>query len=73
MADLFDLSGKTSLVVGGQGRVTNIVSKMAYVRAMPAAVKSRSLKRDNTRLKQVVAELSLQVHMLKKTAIPGLG
>ena len=31
-----------------------------------------SLKRENTRLKQVVAELSLQVHVLKKTAIPDL-
>ena len=31
-----------------------------------------SLKRENTRLKQVVAELSLQVHILKKTAVPDL-
>ena len=31
------------------------------------------LKRDNERLKQIVAELSLEVHLLKKTAIPGLG
>jgi transposase len=31
------------------------------------------LKRENARLKQLVAELSLQVHVLKKTAIPGLG
>ena len=30
------------------------------------------LKRENARLKQLVAELSLQVHVLKKTAIPGL-
>jgi len=30
------------------------------------------LKRDNMRLKQLVAELSLQVHVLKKTAVPGL-
>jgi transposase len=30
------------------------------------------IKRDNARLKQLVAELSLQVHVLKKTAIPGL-
>ena len=30
------------------------------------------LKRDNARLKQLVAELSLQVHVLKKTAVPGL-
>jgi transposase len=32
----------------------------------------QELKRDNTRLKQLVAELSLQVHVLKKTAIPDL-
>ena len=32
----------------------------------------QELKRDNVRLKQVVAELSLQVHVLKKTSIPGL-
>jgi len=31
-----------------------------------------ALKRENTRLKQLVAELSLQVHVLKKTAAPGL-
>jgi len=32
----------------------------------------QDLKRENARLKQLVAELSLQVHVLKKTAIPGL-
>jgi transposase len=32
----------------------------------------QELKRENARLKQLVAELSLQVHVLKKTAIPGL-
>ena len=32
----------------------------------------QDLKRENTRLKQLVAELSLQVHVLKKTAVPGL-
>jgi len=31
-----------------------------------------AFKRDNERLRQVVAELSLQVHVLKKTAVPGL-
>ena len=31
-----------------------------------------SLKRENLGLKQLVAELSLQVHVLKKTVIPGL-
>jgi transposase len=32
----------------------------------------QELKRENARLKQLVAELSLQVHVLKKTAIPGI-
>jgi len=32
----------------------------------------QELKRENARLKQLVAELSLQVHVLKKTVIPGL-
>ncbi len=32
----------------------------------------KELKRDNERLKQLVAELSLQVHVLKKTALPEL-
>jgi transposase len=30
------------------------------------------VKRENARLKQLVAELSLQVHVLKKTAVPNL-
>jgi transposase len=32
----------------------------------------QDIKRENARLMQLVAELSLQVHVLKKTAIPGL-
>ena len=32
----------------------------------------QEMKRENARLKQVVAELSLQVYVLKKTAIPYL-
>ena len=32
----------------------------------------QELKRENSRLKTLVAELSLQVHVLKKTAVPGL-
>ena len=32
----------------------------------------QELKRECVRLKQLVAELSLQVHVLKKTAIPDL-
>jgi len=31
-----------------------------------------ALKRERDQLKQLVAELSLQVHILKKTAVPGL-
>jgi transposase len=31
------------------------------------------VKRENERLKQLVADLSLKVHILKKTEIPGLG
>ena len=31
------------------------------------------VKRENERLKQLVADLSLKVHVLKKTEIPGLG
>ena len=30
------------------------------------------LRRENERLKQLVADLSLQVHILKKTEVPGL-
>jgi len=32
----------------------------------------QDIKRENARLKTLVAELSLEVHVLKKTAIPGL-
>ncbi len=32
----------------------------------------QEIKRENDRLKTLVAELSLQVHILKKTAAPGL-
>lgn len=31
-----------------------------------------ALRRENERLKQLVAELSLQVHLLKKTVVPRL-
>jgi len=31
-----------------------------------------SIRRENERLKQLVADLSLQVHILKKTEVPGL-
>ena len=36
------------------------------------SVEVQELKRENARLKQLVAELSLQVHVLKKTAMPDL-
>ena len=32
----------------------------------------QEIKRENARLKQLVAELSLQVHVIKKTSIPGM-
>ena len=32
----------------------------------------QELKRENARLKQLVAELSLQVHVMGKTVVPGL-
>jgi len=32
----------------------------------------QDVKRENARMKQLVAELSPQIHVLKKTAIPGL-
>ena len=32
----------------------------------------QELRSDNAKLKQLVAELSLQLHMLKKAATPGL-
>jgi len=32
----------------------------------------QEIKRENARLKTLVAELALQVHVLKKTAVPGL-
>jgi transposase len=35
-------------------------------------IEVQNIRRENTRLKQLVAELSLQVHVLKKTAIPDL-
>ena len=35
-------------------------------------IEVNELKRENARLKQLVAELSLQVHVLKKTAVPEL-
>ena len=42
------------------------------VRDATRTTEVQDIKRENARLKQLVAELSLQVHVLKKTAIPGL-
>ena len=38
--------------------------------AMPPGQEIQDLKRENGELKQLVAELSLEVYRLKKTAIP---
>jgi transposase len=35
-------------------------------------VEVQEVKRENARLKQLVAELALQLYVLKKTAVPGL-
>jgi len=35
-------------------------------------IEIQEIKRENARLKTLVAELSLQVHVLKKTAAPDL-
>jgi transposase len=50
----------------GKERLTREMTRDATKREV------QKLKRQNDRLKQVVAELSLQVHVLKKTATPGL-
>jgi transposase len=51
---------------GGKGRLQRDTARDA------TRTEVEAFKRDNERLKQVVAELSLQVHVLKKTAVPGL-
>lgn len=50
----------------GKDRLTRDVSRDA------TRSEVQELKRDNARLKTLVAELSLQVHVLKKTAPPDL-
>ena len=50
----------------GKERLTRDISRDA------TRAEIHELKRDNSRLKTLVAELSLQVHMLKKTAPPDL-
>jgi cell division protein FtsL len=49
------------------GAIAEPESKTEETRA-----KVDSLKRENERLKQLVADLSLQVHILKKTEVTGL-
>ena len=50
----------------GKDRLTRDVTRDA------TRTEIREIKRENARLKQLVAELSLQVHVLKKTAVPDL-
>ena len=51
---------------GGKERITGDTRRGAN------RAEVEELKRENTRLKQLVAELSLEVYLLKRTAIPGL-
>jgi len=50
----------------GKDRLTRDITRDA------TRTEIQEIRRENARLKQLVAELSLQVHVLKKTAIPGL-
>ena len=50
----------------GKDRLTRDISRDA------TRTEIQEIKRENARLKQLVAELSLQVYVLKKTAAPGL-
>ena len=50
----------------GKERLTRDITRDA------TRVEIQEIKRENARLKQLVAELSLQVHVLKKTAAPDL-
>ena len=50
----------------GKDRLTRDITREA------TRTEIQEMKRENARLKQLVAELSLQVHVLKKTAAPGL-
>ena len=53
-------------VEAGKERLTRDITRDA------TRAEIQELKRDNARLKTLVAELSLQVHVLKKTAAPDL-
>ncbi|MDP6448692.1 MAG: transposase [Dehalococcoidales bacterium] len=50
----------------GKDRLTRDITRDA------TRTEIQEIKRENARLKTLVAELSLQVHILKKTAAPGL-
>ena len=50
----------------GKERLTRDITRDA------TRIEIQEIKRENDRLKTLVAELSLQVHVLKKTAAPGL-
>ena len=50
----------------GKDRLTRDITRDA------TRTEIHEIKRENARLKQLVAELSLQVHVLKKTAAPDL-
>jgi len=50
----------------GKDRLTRDITRDA------TRTEIQEIKRENARLKQLVAELSLQVHVLKKTAAPEL-
>jgi len=50
----------------GKERLTRDITRDA------TRTETQKIKRENDRLKTLVAELSLQVHVLKKTAAPGL-
>ncbi|MCJ7808486.1 MAG: transposase [Dehalococcoidia bacterium] len=50
----------------GKERLTRDITRDA------TRTETQEIKRENDRLKTLVAELSLQVHVLKKTAAPGL-
>ena len=50
----------------GKGRLTRDITRDA------TRIEIQEMKRENARLKTLVAELSLQVHVLKKTAPPYL-
>jgi len=51
---------------GGKERLTRDITRDA------TRTEIQEIKRENARLKTLVAELSLQVHVLKKTAAPDL-